>query len=547
MQTEETKQIAQDDEKQRFIQRELLLVNGLIKNLETKESNSKSLKAFSDSILSHYFSIPSPVYHLDLFNALLALRTQLNGTYQAIAIAEPRGFGKSTKMMSFILHSILTEQRHFIINVSSTHREAVRLLQPVREELEGNELIHAIYGDWTSEKWSEDDFEVKNKKTGFRCKVIAKGAEEQIRGLKFLNYRPDLVVLDDIESREEADSMDRRNNLEHWLNLDVEKCLSKEGWLVLVGTILHEDSVLARVLKGGSKYATWHRSKFRALEHEKSVWPEHRSTDSLITERAKDPFSFSQELMNYPIPLEHQTFRREDFLYYDELPKVLDVYIPMDFASTEKETSDFTVIMSVGVDPDGKWYILEYTRVRWGDQAKVIGEIFRLVEKWKTSEFNFRSAGMQKVDYSKWIGRTLEVEMRKRNQHFLINQLKADRDKARHIGQLHPYFRNHSILHRPVHIELEEELLMFPKATHDDVDDTLAMMINMVASPPKPVVKKPSVATGSFLWWRNKTKNYYNFRGNYANRKFTDQEVFEQVPGKVREQKEAVHYSERLS
>ena len=104
MQTEETKQIAQDDEKQRFIQRELLLVNGLIKNLETKESNSKSLKAFSDSILSHYFSIPSPVYHLDLFKALLALRTQLNGTMFPLPTERLLGsynqFEKSLKAMN---------------------------------------------------------------------------------------------------------------------------------------------------------------------------------------------------------------------------------------------------------------------------------------------------------------------------------------------------------------------------------------------------------------------------------------------------------------
>ena len=121
-----------------------------------------------------------------------------------VAIAAPRGFAKSTAIThSYTLAEALFRQSKFIIIVSDTESQASLFLGDIKSELlENEDLIH-LFGITSFEKMNETDIIVKLK-DGYRFRIIAKGAEQKLRGTKWDGLRPDLIVIDDLEGDENS-------------------------------------------------------------------------------------------------------------------------------------------------------------------------------------------------------------------------------------------------------------------------------------------------------------------------------------------------------
>lgn len=435
------------------------------------------------------------------------------GWFQHLAEVEPRGFGKSTKMMIAVIWALVTGRKHFVVYTSNSHDKAVDLIKPIKYEFENNKILRLVYGDQVSQKWAEGEFELKD----LRAKVYARGRGQSVRGLKFISYRPDLVILDDIEDDQEVENRDLRLDTQRWLDQQVMKGIEpKRGTLLVVGTVLHPDSLIANLVtkkERPEKYARFFPLRHDALDaNGKSIWPDKFSTESLEEERRLDPYSFAQERMNEPIPLESGTFKKAYFQYYEldsgnlvvrrdgkiekSVPlEACNVYLTVDVAITTKEYSDFTVLIVVAVTPDNDWFVLEYTRERWADPQQTINELFRLNDKYKV-----RLNGIETVAAQKWLYVNLQKEMKTRNRFLSLQELKADRDKTRRISALQPRFANGAVYLRQSMTVLEEELVLFPKSPHDDVSDALAY-IPQIAQAPKQKHFKPS-NHGQFQWWR---------------------------------------------
>ncbi|MDG6356030.1 hypothetical protein QAA22_11710, partial [Glaesserella parasuis] len=76
-------------------------------------------------------------------------------------------------------------------------------------------------------------------------------------------YRPDLVILDDIENDEQVRNPEQRDKLHNWLKKTVLPLGSADGKLdvIYIGTILHYDSVLNRTLASKA----WNTAHFKAV------------------------------------------------------------------------------------------------------------------------------------------------------------------------------------------------------------------------------------------------------------------------------------------
>jgi len=165
------------------------------------------------------------------------------GTIKNLAIVEPRGFGKSSKMLATVLWSLLTGKKKFVVYVSNSFDKATDLVNPVKHELENNRLLLDVYGSQVSQKWASGEFELANG-----SKVLARGRGQNIRGLKHLQHRPDLVICDDIEDDEEVESKEQRIDTQDWLDKQVMKGVDNaNGNIIFVGTVLHPDSLIANI------------------------------------------------------------------------------------------------------------------------------------------------------------------------------------------------------------------------------------------------------------------------------------------------------------
>jgi len=443
-----------------------------------KEKYEDDPIAFAKRFLPLYVQLPTPDFHRQSVDAIQkAVKSGSN-----YVEASPRGSGKSTRMEIFVLHTICYRRANFIVFVSNTYDVAVERLAVIKNELESNEELIKYFGPFKTEKWAEDDFETKTK-----TKVIAKGAEAQIRGLKFLNNRPDIIILDDIENRESVKKKLLRDKLNFWLDYDCLPALAPTGTILFNGTVLGEDCLLKRVMKDGTKYPTWRKQMFKALdEKDTSIWPEWRTTEDLRKLRTDDPRLFSQEYQNEPVSGE-TVFRPKESWYYQTLPEGCDFYMTADLACSDKDYSDYTVILVCATDWQGKIYVIEYSRGKTPEPSMIIDELFRLYKKYKPL-----SVGIEKNGFQRWLISNLRQEMTKRNTWMPIKPLLGDRDKFRRITQLQPRLDNGGLFYKSYHHELEEELILFGRQGTDDIVDALAYQLQLAlpAQQPEEMRKK---------------------------------------------------------
>lgn len=222
-------------------------------------------------------------------------------TFPQLALGLPRGFAKSTLMKLFIFYCILFTSRKFIAVVAANAKLAENILSDVMDMLE-EPNIKAVFGDW---KVGMEKDTQSLKKFGFRGRNIilaSVGAEGPIRGLNIKNERPDVMLFDDIQSKECAESEVQSTSLETWLVSTAMKAKSPMGCMFLfVANMYPTKHSILRKLK---KNHTW--TKFIAggiLADGTSLWEELQPIKQLVAEFENDlamghPNVFYAEVLN---------------------------------------------------------------------------------------------------------------------------------------------------------------------------------------------------------------------------------------------------------
>lgn len=222
-------------------------------------------------------------------------------TFPQLALGLPRGFSKSTLMKLFMVFCILYTNKKFILVVAATAKLAENILSDVMDMLE-EPNIKAVFGDW---KLGVEKDTQSLKKFGYRGRNIslaAIGAESSVRGLNLKNERPDIMLMDDIQSRECADSEVQSDNLERWMVGTLMKAKSPAGCMFLfVGNMYPTKYSILRRLK---RNPTW--IKFIAggiLQDGTSLWEELQPIAQLEAEFKNDlamghPEIFYSEVLN---------------------------------------------------------------------------------------------------------------------------------------------------------------------------------------------------------------------------------------------------------
>lgn len=224
--------------------------------------------------------------------------------FSQLAIGLPRGFAKTTFIKIFLLYVILFTRRSFILVTANSLPKAIAIISDVCDFLD-EPNIRSLFGDWRI--GIETDQQVL-KKFGFRGRtiVLAAGTVESVRGLNVKHQRPDVMVFDDIQSRQDADSETVSQQIETDLYGTAMKAKSPHGCLfIFVGNMYPTKWSLLRRIK---QNPTW--IKFIAgglLQKEdgtvESLWEDLQPKEQLLREFANDqqsgrPEVFYAEVLN---------------------------------------------------------------------------------------------------------------------------------------------------------------------------------------------------------------------------------------------------------
>ena len=282
---------------------------------------------------------------------------------QAAVKGAPRGHAKSTwGSIAFPLWCAVSGRKAFIQQVSDTLDQAKGFVEASRTVLQESPRLRTDFGLVECEGPEGTlDISVPDLPDGSRpdirlVRIQAFGTGQKLRGRTYLGRRPDLVILDDAENDEAVENPARRKKLRQWFIKAVIPALDPaRGALLVLGTILHDDSLLQSLLRmfGGVIWRCWN-------EDESPLWPERFPAKHLRWLRSKmdaeDPGSFAQEMENRAQGDDEKPFKHFD--EYDRLPERLTLMTHIDPAMG-KRRGDFTALVTVGFAPDGCCYVLD--------------------------------------------------------------------------------------------------------------------------------------------------------------------------------------------
>jgi predicted phage terminase large subunit-like protein len=194
---------------------------------------------------------------------------------------------------------------------------------------------------------------------------------------------------------------------------------------------------------------------------------------------------FSAQYMLDPIPEEDQIFRGPFKTYEETDLRGIDLkkFITIDPAISEDKQADYSAMTCVGVDKNNDWYILDIWRDRV-QPKRLIDQVFYWNEKWKPI-----SVGIETVAFQKALQYFVYDEMKRRNLIVPLRELgNTNRAKDERIRGLQPRYEMGSVFHPqktavPLVVDLEDELLRFPKGKNDDLVDSLASQLELCFPP----------------------------------------------------------------
>lgn len=253
----------------------------------------------------------------------------------------------------------------------------------------------------------------------------------------------------------------------------------------------------------------------------KLLFPQKLSREFLDSaRRTMGSYLFANQYMNEVIPAEDRRFKPEWNKYWNTIPSPCHRFAFVDPAIGQKDHSDYTAIVIVEASSDKDWYVRVANRYRI-TPPELINKLFEIHK-----EFKLQAIGVEVVAYQEALIYFLAEEMKRRDVVLPVTPItrKAISKDTRILG-LVPRFEWGKIFLNGGLRDLEDELAMFPRASHDDLLDALSSIEEIVFYPQKvqPKLEKPhSPSDPNYEKWyiqniAERARNEGSYEGEYGN------------------------------
>jgi hypothetical protein len=169
--------------------------------------------------------------------------------YELIAVMAFRESGKSTIMnMVNVLWSILGKpQKKFAIIFSKTQDQAKNHFTNIKHELENNTLLKEDFGPFTENPntWNKLSLELEYHGS----KIMSVTREQSIRGMKYKQYRPDLIICDDMEDFSSTTNPTESNTVYNHFKSEIVSVGGANTRIIVLGNLISENSLIMRLKK----------------------------------------------------------------------------------------------------------------------------------------------------------------------------------------------------------------------------------------------------------------------------------------------------------
>ncbi len=436
-----------------------------------------------------------------------------------------RESAKTTMFKAFLIYVICYELRRYINVDAFDKTNSERVLFDVVYNLQSNVRLIEDYGHLYTTTRTKDETDQKRVSdfltnrtehpvTGQPCgqiRVEAHSTQTPVRGRQHNSKRPDMLWLEDFETEDTVNSEARTKAIEahiasfkggladtgNWIlysanylseygNVQslIDKCETNGHMVGFIIPIYTDDNVLTwpekYVMTNAEAMGT---RKVSVQSKKEKMWTPEKGDQS-----------FTMEMLCKPIDFSVQEFKKTMFKYitWEELAQIQTVlYITIDSGGSSKDTQrkrdgkvDDTGICYNWVDKYGNWYIK--TDGKKMDAMEIMELIFANNIGYKQLE----QQGIEETMFVEAIKPFYDVAKKERNQYPRLKMLHAGgRNKENRIRGLIPRMEAGTVFFiKGQNNKLEDQLLRFPRAKHDDVADALAYQNDVARKPTFPDV-----------------------------------------------------------
>ena len=309
-------------------------------------------------------------------------------------------------------------------------------------------------------------------------------SDQSIRGLRHNEHRPDLIICDDVEDVQSTKTREGREKTYNWLRGEVIPSGDRRTRLVIVGNLLHEDSLLMRIKEeiGKGKAKGVFKEYPLIDKNEVCLWQgKYKTLADLEEEKMKvsSDVSWQREYLLRIIPTEDQVIHSEWIQYYDDLPGMQHrayrgTYAGVDLAISASDAADFTTVVSAhiyGRRDKVRIYVLPNPiaqKLNFPAQVELMKD-FKRTQMPKSSDLLF----VESVAYQEALPQMLELH------GINANAVKPKGDKRTRLSLTSTSIKSGVIkFPRQGCEDLIQQLIGFGVEKHDDLADAFSLLIN---------------------------------------------------------------------
>lgn len=502
-------------------------VNATFRELR-REIGRNSLLQFAQTYFPQHVIHKPGTFHEEISDTLISMSKKRCGYF---ALAAPRGYAKST-IVSFlyVVWSICYCKEHFILILSATAKQAQKLLSNVSTVLETNRLLREDFPEVfdpkekIKTKWTQDEIIMPNN-----IMIAARSVGQDFRGIKHDQYRPTLVILDDVDGDKNTYNAASREKVSNWFVSTVLKAKDvKTANIVAVGTLFHLDSLLSRLTKK-EEFPDWQKridkavlafsprmdlwqkwgnilfnrgdahndevgltaadrffeeNKTAMLEGTKVLWEEMEDYYALMKIREiEGSYSFDSEKQNDPTAAKDCRYDPENFKYWDDTFSTVEKLL-------ESFGSDYRIIgacdPSVGVmnsrsdhsaiiilaKHKGKLYCID-ADIKQRSQEELVQAIINFCKIRRPMDKFVIEANL----FPELLLKTVQERAYKENVVAPFKEIRNTKNKELRIFGMETYITTGTILFSRKDTVLLDQLKYFPRGDHDDGPDALEMAL----------------------------------------------------------------------
>lgn len=381
---------------------------------------------------------------------------------------------------------------------------------------------------------------VDNEERQFVAECYFRTHNTGVRGAKEMGKRPQLAVLDDLISDEDARSDTVIKAVEDTVYKAVNYALHPtKNMIIWSGTPFNARDPLYKAVESGA----WAVNVFPVCEHFpcekkdfKGSWPD-RFTYEYVKEQYDKSIllgkvdTFNQELMLRIMSDEDRMILDSDIGWY-KLDAVIknkgkfNFYITTDFATSIKQSADYSVISVWAYNNAGDWLWVDGVCKRQL-MDKNVDDLFRLAQMYKPQQVGVEVTGQQ-GGFVTWI----QNQMLERNIYFPLASegndskpgIRPNTNKLVRFNTVVPWFKSRKMFfplerkNEPPMQECITELSLASvsgfKSKHDDFIDTISMLSAL--NPWKPSEEALLVKEdGGSMWELDVEESSYDRRASY--------------------------------